>query len=84
MMDDRLDRLTMIGLHKLAVDRADEMVPELHDLLLPRAAAANITQFPGASKRRRPMADFAVVGAPKGNILFFPAAPTIRAAEEQA
>lgn len=51
MNDDRPDRMTMIGLHKLADQIGDGMVPELYELLSPRAIgsaseAGNVTPFP--------------------------------------
>jgi hypothetical protein len=50
MSDKRPDGFTMIGLHKLAAQNGDGLVPELHDLLMKHAEQrehyANVAEFP--------------------------------------
>jgi hypothetical protein len=50
MSDDRPDHMTMIGLHKLAEQVGDGMVPELYTLLREQALfvneSGNVTPFP--------------------------------------
>lgn len=57
MNDDRPDQMTMIGLHKLAEQIGDGMVPELYELLREQAVSrpcpANVTPFP-ADRARLP------------------------------
>lgn len=50
MTDKRPDGLTMIGLHKMAAQNGDGLVPELYELLMRRGEeerpAENVTMFP--------------------------------------
>ena len=50
MSEKRPDRFTMIGLHKLAAQNGDGLVPELYDLLKKHAEqrehCANVAEFP--------------------------------------
>lgn len=58
MHDERPDQMTMIGLHKLASQFGDGLVPELYALLTNRARMLeeneNVTEFP--TWRARPPA----------------------------
>ena len=62
MIDDGPDGFMLIGLHKMAAQNGDGLVPELYELLMRRAEeqkrAPNVTTFP-SWKARRPgeMAD---------------------------
>jgi hypothetical protein len=52
--DERPDAFMMIGLHKLAAQNGDGLVPELYALLTRRAdmlESENVTEFPLASAR---------------------------------
>lgn len=54
MNDERPEAYMMIGLHKLAAQNGDGLVPELYALLTRRAEmldAPNITEFPASSAR---------------------------------
>lgn len=54
MNDERPDAFMMIGLHKLAAQNGDGLVPELYALLTRRAdmlESENVTEFPLASAR---------------------------------
>ena len=54
MNDERPDAFMMIGLHKLASQNGDGLVPELYALLTRRAdmlESENVTEFPLASAR---------------------------------
>lgn len=57
MIDNGPDGFMLIGLHKLAAQNGDGLVPELYDLLMRRAEeqrrAANVATFP-AWKTRQP------------------------------
>ena len=57
MSDDRVDTFTMIGLHTLASQVGDGLVPELHELLARRERqiydASNVAEFP-IWKTRKP------------------------------
>lgn len=49
MNDERPEAFMMIGLHKLAAQNGDGLVPELYTLLTRRAAmleSENVTEFP--------------------------------------
>lgn len=59
MNEERPDASLFIGLHKLAEQNGDGLVPELYALLSERAQAAdmtNVVTFPGG--RREAPADF--------------------------
>ena len=54
MSDERPEAFMMIGLHKLAAQNGDGLVPELYALLTRRAdmlQSENVTEFPLASAR---------------------------------
>ncbi|NEI69963.1 hypothetical protein GR212_10315 [Rhizobium lusitanum] len=57
MIENGPDGFMLIGLHKLAAQNGDGLVPELYELLMRRAEeqrrAANVTTFP-AWKTRKP------------------------------
>ncbi|PST19549.1 hypothetical protein C7U61_13685 [Rhizobium sp. JAB6] len=57
MIDNGPDGFMLIGLHKLAAQNGDGLVPELHELLMRRAEeqrrASNVTTFP-VWKTRQP------------------------------
>ncbi len=57
MIDNDPEGLMLIGLHKLAAQNGDGLVPELYELLMRRAEeqrrAANVATFP-AWKTRQP------------------------------
>ena len=56
MIDNGPDGFMLIGLHKLAAQNGDGLVPELYELLMRRAEeeqrAANVTSFPSWRVRR--------------------------------
>lgn len=76
MKNNRPDQFTMIGLHKLASNIGDGMVPELYELLARRAQIVednpNLAEF--SAWRSRPPARNAFRVAPefRDNILPFP------------
>jgi hypothetical protein len=52
--DERPESFMMIGLHKLAAQNGDGLIPELYALLTRRAEmldSVNVTEFPVASAR---------------------------------
>ncbi|WP_246662524.1 hypothetical protein [Rhizobium sp. P44RR-XXIV] len=55
MIDNGPDGFMLIGLHKLAAQNGDGLVPELYELLMRRAEeqrrAANVTSFPSWKAR---------------------------------
>lgn len=57
MIDNRPDGFALIGLHRLAAQNGDGLVPELYELLMRRdndqRRAANVATFP-AWKTRQP------------------------------
>ncbi|PDT02592.1 hypothetical protein CO666_18635 [Rhizobium chutanense] len=79
MNDQRPDGFTMIGLHKLAAQTGDGLVPELYELFQQHAERQqiyrNVTLFPAWEARMpgeaatRPLGQAAVNG---NNILAFP------------
>lgn len=76
MYDEGPDQMTMIGLHKLASQFGDGLVPELYELLTNRARMleenANVTEFP-AWQTRPPARDPLGLASPgEGAILSFP------------
>lgn len=56
MIENGPDGFMLIGLHKLAAQNGDGLVPELYELLMRRAEererAANVTSFPSWKVRR--------------------------------
>ncbi|MFB2550114.1 hypothetical protein [Ensifer soli] len=80
-MDDRRpDSFTMIGLHKLASQFGDGLVPELYELLAARAQRPpNVTDFP-VEETRPPLSPSPVAGAPgRDNVIRFPPSDGCRA-----
>lgn len=85
MSDERPEAFMMIGLHKLAAQNGDGLVPELYALLTRRAdmlESENVTEFPLASVR--PPARTAcfegthALEARNDNVVAFPAPRRIR------
>ncbi|MBX4894077.1 hypothetical protein [Rhizobium bangladeshense] len=89
MNDQRPDGFTMIGLHKLASQTGDGLVPELYELLQQHIERQqiyqNVTLFPTWEARMpgeaaaRPLGAAAANG---NNILAFPS-PAVRAAAKR-
>ena len=80
MNDERPDRMMMIGLHKLAAELGDGLVPELYELLTRRARMieenANITAFPDW-QTRPPARDPLGLPSPNGGVILpFPRVST--------
>ena len=75
MHDERPDQMMMIGLHKLASQFGDGLVPELYELLTRRARMlvenANVAEFP-TWQARPPGRDLGLASANEGAILPFP------------
>ena len=79
MNDERPDAFMMIGLHKLASQNGDGLVPELYALLTRRAdmlESANVTPFP-VQDARPPARSATFEGAPalearNDNVVAFP------------
>ena len=85
MNDEGPEAFMMIGLHKLAAQNGDGLVPELYALLTRRAdmlESENVTEFPLASAR--PPARAANFEGPNGlearndNVVAFPAPRRLR------
>ncbi|TDW16761.1 hypothetical protein EV128_1327 [Rhizobium azibense] len=81
MKDQRPDGFMMIGLHKLAAQNGDGLVPELYDLLVKHAERqqlhANVTEFPVWEARMPGEKTDAALGreaANGNNVVFFPQA----------
>ena len=79
MNDERPEAFMMIGLHKLAAQNGDGLVPELYALLARRAdmlESENVTEFPLASARppaRAASFEDAALEARNDNVVAFPA-----------
>jgi len=82
MSEHRPDQYMMIGLHKMASQFGDGLVPELYELLTRRARAAetdvNVVEFPAGQARLPAREMFAVAPAAQDNILRFPVAAVAR------
>jgi len=76
MKNERPDQFTMIGLHKLASQIGDGLVPELYELLSRRSRLLednpNVTEFPARQPRPPARNAFGVAPEPRDNILPFP------------
>lgn len=76
MKNERPDQFTMIGLHKLASQIGDGLVPELYELLSHRALIVednpNVTEFPARPSRPPARNAFGVAPELRDNILPFP------------
>jgi hypothetical protein len=85
MSNDRPDQFTMIGLHKLASQFGDGLVPELYELLSRRARLVednpNVAEFPVWHVRPPARAPLGLAPEPRDNILPFPSntAATVQA-----
>ena len=83
MNNERPDQFMMIGLHKLASQFGDGLVPELYELLSRRARMVednpNVTEFPAWQSRPPARAVFGLAPEPRDNILPFPSAAAIDA-----
>ncbi|PST22368.1 hypothetical protein C7U60_14240 [Mesorhizobium plurifarium] len=77
MHDERPDQMTMIGLHKLASQFGDGLVPELYELLTRRARmleeSPNVTEFPAWQARPPARDPLGLAPASEGTVLPFPA-----------
>ncbi|WP_349435289.1 hypothetical protein [Pararhizobium sp. A13] len=83
MKNERPDQFTMIGLHKLASQIGDGLVPELYELLSRRAQIVednpNVTEFPARQSRRPARNAFGVAPERGDNILPFPSRAAVAA-----
>lgn len=84
MSNERPDQFMMIGLHKLASQFGDGLVPELYELLSRRARMVednpNVTEFPAWQTRPPARAALGLAPEPRDNILPFPSG-TVDAAQ---
>jgi hypothetical protein len=82
MSNERPDQFMMIGLHKLASQFGDGLVPELYELLSRMVEDnPNVTEFPAWQSRPPARSALGLAPEPRDNILPFPfgaasAAPT--------
>lgn len=76
MNNERPDPYTMIGLHKLATQSGDGLVPELYELMSRRARMVednpNVAEFPVWQARPPARAVLGLARAAGDNILPFP------------
>lgn len=79
MNDERPESFMMIGLHKLAAQNGDGLVPELHALLTrpaERPESGNVTPFPlrdaRPPARSAPFEETCVLEARNDNVVAFP------------
>ncbi|MDO9414963.1 hypothetical protein [Pararhizobium sp.] len=83
MTSERPDLSMMIGLHKLAANSGDGLVPELYELLLSRAryfdANPTVAEFPAWETRRPGTVPAGLEKPATDNIVAFPAARAVRA-----
>jgi hypothetical protein len=81
MSNERPDQFMMIGLHKLASQFGDGLVPELYELLSRRAQIVednpNVTEFPAWQSRPPAREVFGIALEPRDNILPFPSAAAV-------
>jgi len=88
MSDERLDRMMLIGLHKLACQFGDGLVPELYELLTRRARMLeenpNVTEFPAGQARQPGRGPLGLAPGAEGVILPFPRPAANPAPERQA
>jgi hypothetical protein len=79
MSDERPDQYMMIGLHKMAAQFGDGLVPELYELLTRRSSVAeeslNVVAFPVSQARPPVHGTFALAPLVQDNIVSFPATP---------
>ncbi|HTO34534.1 MAG TPA: hypothetical protein VL202_25680 [Pararhizobium sp.] len=83
MSNERPDQFMMIGLHKLASQSGDGLVPELYELLTRRAQMVednpNVTEFPAWQSRPQAREVFGLAPEPRDNILPFPSGAAVAA-----
>ncbi|MBP1861232.1 hypothetical protein [Rhizobium herbae] len=83
MNNERPDQFMMIGLHKLASQFGDGLVPELYELLSRRARMVednpNVAEFPAWQSRPPARAPLGLAPEPRDNILPFPSGGAIAA-----
>lgn len=88
MNDERPDQMLMIGLHKLASQLGDGLVPELYELLTRRARMLednpNVAEFPGWQAQQPGRAPHGIVPSSEGVILPFRHADAASAPEKKA
>ncbi|PDT85012.1 hypothetical protein [Sinorhizobium sp. BJ1] len=76
MNDERPDQMMMIGLHKLASQLGDGLVPELYEVLTRRARMLednpNVSEFPEWQARHPVREPFALAPSSSAVILPFP------------
>ncbi|WEZ82829.1 hypothetical protein P6U16_17810 [Rhizobium sp. 32-5/1] len=84
MSDERPDQYMMIGLHKMASQFGDGLVPELYELLMRRSRlteeSLNVVAFPASQARPPVYGTFALAPLVQDNIVSFPDAREKRAA----
>ncbi|WDZ75691.1 hypothetical protein PWG15_13840 [Ensifer adhaerens] len=88
MNEERPDLCMMIGLHKLAAQHGDGLVPELYEILTRRARMveenANVTEFP-TWQARPPVRDpLGLAESREGTILAFPRAANDAARKKES
>ncbi len=85
MHEERPDRYIMIGLHKMAAQVGDGLVPEIYELLMSRSRHLeenpNVVEFPAWQARPPVREGFAVAPIAQNNILSFPVAADMPAAQ---
>lgn len=83
MSNERPEQFMMIGLHKLASQFGDGLVPELYELLSNRARMIeenpNVTEFPAWQSRLPARPLLGIAPEPQDNILSFPTAAAVAA-----
>jgi hypothetical protein len=88
MKNERPDQFTMIGLHKLASQIGDGLVPELYELLVRRAQIVddnpNVAAFPGWQSRPPARNVFGLAPEFRDNILPFPPSAVDARAKDRA
>ncbi|WP_426122166.1 hypothetical protein [Pararhizobium sp. PWRC1-1] len=89
MSNERPDHYMMIGLHKLAAQSGDGLVPELHELMSRRARMVednpNVTEFPAWQARPPARSALGLAPEPRDNILpFVPGAAATVQTKDQA
>ncbi len=86
MSNERPDQFMMIGLHKLASQFGDGLVPELYELLANRARMIednpNVTEFPAWQSRPPARAPLGLAPEMQDNILSFPTAAAVAVANK--
>ncbi|WEX76670.1 hypothetical protein PYH37_004992 [Sinorhizobium numidicum] len=87
MNDEGPDQMMLIGLHKLASQFGDGLVPELYELLTRRARMLednpNVTEFPAWQARQPGKDPIGLAPAVDGAILPFPHAAARSSADKK-